>query len=460
MHYPFWYVPGLTSPMWIAVVAVIHVFLAMYAVGGSILLAYQTRLAYKLQDTEYLRYLRDHAWFFIVITLVFSSLLGVGIWWTIGLASPLATEDLIHIFVLAWAMEYVSFLIEILSAFIFFYYWGRLDAKTHQQIGWIYAGAAVVSLVIITAITAFQLNSGGWEVGDGLLKALFNPQAIPQIIARLGGSLLLGALYFFLHSAFKIRNNEALHHTVLKESSRWAILGSVLTAIGGILWYVMLPPSASASLVGAAVLNVLVVIIFLLTIAVAVMMYIGPFKSPSWVSPGFALLFFGLGHIATGTGEFIREAVRKPYIVYGRVLGNQVRVEELPKIDDNGYLNSGVWTKAYIKDRFPEVISGGKIDDTKLLKLPPNKRRAIGKTIFMYHCNDCHSTEGYSAVSQLTRGWDRYLIHTTITHLDDINYSMPPWGGTDAEADLLTDYLLSIRKPYPEGLFPEEDEAK
>jgi hypothetical protein len=29
---------------------------------------------------------------------------------------------------------------------------------------------------------------------------------------------------------------------------------------------------------------------------------------------------------------------------------------------------------------------------------------------------------------------------------------MPPWAGTEAEADLLTDYLMSIRNPYPTGL--------
>ncbi|MFQ5595878.1 MAG: hypothetical protein ACE5HA_17170 [Anaerolineae bacterium] len=36
MHYPFWYVPSLTSPMLIALVAVFHVFASQYAdAGGS-----------------------------------------------------------------------------------------------------------------------------------------------------------------------------------------------------------------------------------------------------------------------------------------------------------------------------------------------------------------------------------------------------------------------------------------
>jgi cytochrome bd-type quinol oxidase subunit 1 len=452
MHYPFWYVPGLTSPMWIAIVAVLHVYTAMYAVGGSILLASQTGIAYKLGDKDYLKYLHNHTWFFVLITLVYGSLFGVGIWWSIGLASPLATEDLIHIFVLGWAMEYVTFIIEILSAFIFFYYWGRLAQRTHLQMGWIYAGAAFGSLFIITAITAFQLNTGNWSPKLGFWAAFFNPQAFPQIASRFGGSLLLGALYFFLHSTLKLGDNEPLRDRVGKESAKWAMIGAFLTILGGISWYVYLPPSGSAALVGAAVLNVLMSIIFVLTAGVVVMMYVGPIRNSKWLTPGFAILFFGAGLAATGTGEFIREAVRKPYIVYGRVLGSQIRPEEIPKLRQTGYLNGGVWTSAYIKDTIPEVVVNDRIDNKRLLLLSPAKRIEVGRTIFQYHCNNCHATEGYSAVAQLSRGWNRELISYSIKHLDRVHFFMPPWAGTDEEVEVLTDYVLSIRHPYPPGL--------
>ncbi|MER3513556.1 MAG: hypothetical protein C4310_03465 [Chloroflexota bacterium] len=35
MHYPWWHVPFLTSPMLIALVAVLHVIMSHYAVGGA-----------------------------------------------------------------------------------------------------------------------------------------------------------------------------------------------------------------------------------------------------------------------------------------------------------------------------------------------------------------------------------------------------------------------------------------
>jgi len=459
MHYPFWYVPGLTSPMWIAIVAVLHVYTALYAVGGSVILASQTSLAYRVRDGAYLEYLRNHTWFFMILTVIYGSLMGVGIWWTIGLASPLATEELIRIFVLGWAMEYVTFLIEILSIFIFFYYWGRLGEKDHIIVGWIYAAAAIGSLLIITPITAFQLNSGGWMTGDGFWKAFFNPQALPQIAARLGGSLLLGALYFFLHSTIKLSEDDPLRETVGRRSAKWAMLGAVLTIVGGVSWYVFLPPSAKAALVGASALNILMTIIFSLTVGVVLMMYFGPLRRPRWVSLGFAVLFFALGHAATGTGEFIREAVRKPYIVHGRVLGSQIRPEEIPNLRRSGYLAGGVWTSAYIKHRFPEVVRKGSpnsIDYDRIKAFPLAKRREIGRVVFQYHCGDCHAVEGYSAVSQLARGWDRELILYTVKHPERVRYFMPPWSGNDVEAECLTDYILSIRKPYPAGLYGAE----
>ncbi|RMG05070.1 MAG: hypothetical protein D6741_00045, partial [Planctomycetota bacterium] len=99
MHYPWWYVPGMTGPMVIALVAVVHVLVSHYAVGGGFFFAVETNYAYREGNKEYLAYLKRHAPFFILLTVVFGAITGVGIWWTIGLASPLATEVLIRNFV-------------------------------------------------------------------------------------------------------------------------------------------------------------------------------------------------------------------------------------------------------------------------------------------------------------------------------------------------------------------------
>ena len=206
MHYPWWHVPYLTAPMLIAVVSVLHVLVSHYAVGGGLFLAVETGFAYRTKNAAYLAYLRRHARFFVLLTVVFGAISGVGIWWTIGLASPLATGLLIRTFVFGWATEYVFFILEIVSAFIFYYYWGRLSPRIHTVIVWIYGLSAWISLVLITAITAFMLDPGNWPKDHNFWSAMLNLQTLPQIVARTGGALLLSSLYVYLHAALTVRD--------------------------------------------------------------------------------------------------------------------------------------------------------------------------------------------------------------------------------------------------------------
>ena len=244
MHYPWWYVPFLTAPMLIAVISVVHVLVSHYAVGGGLFLAVEVAHAYRTRDRDYLDYLKRHGRFFILLTVVFGAITGVGIWWTIGLASPLATEMLIRTFVFGWATEWVFFVIELTAAFIFYYYWGRLDQRTHVIIGWLYASAAWISLVLITGITAFMLNPGVWATdpkSQNFWTAFFNPQFLPQTIARTGGALLLSSLYVYLHASLSIRDAR-LRDLIAARSARPALLGAVLITVGGIGWHYFLPP--------------------------------------------------------------------------------------------------------------------------------------------------------------------------------------------------------------------------
>ncbi len=452
MHYPWWYVPFLTSPMLIALISVLHVYVSMYAVGGGLFLVEETRFAYREGRRDYLAYLKSHARFFILLTVVYGAITGVGIWWTISLASPLATETLIHTFVFGWAMEYCFFILEVAAAFVFYYFWGRLDPQTHLRVGWIYAGAAWVSLLLITGITAFMLHAGRWPQTHGFWYGFFNRQLLPQTVARTGGALLLATLYVYLHAAF--RSKGELLELIARRSARPGLLGAILVTVGGLWWYLALPASAKAALIAAAPLNILMTVLFAVTIVVFLMLFFGPYRRPPWVSPGFAILLFSFGLVAVGAGEFVREAVRKPYIVYDVVLSNQILKDELPALQRKGYLEGGVWTRAWVAQRLPEAIdSEGRIDEEALLRLPPAERRAIGEVLFQYHCNDCHAAAtGLSAVAHLERGWTEQMIHDVVRHPERAHFFMPPWAGTEAEAVLLQQYLRSIALPYPPGL--------
>jgi len=452
MHYPWWHVPFLTSPMLIAIVAVLHVIVSHYAVGGGLFLAVETGYAYRARNHQYLDYLKEHAWFFILVTVVFGAISGVGIWWTIGLASPLATETLIHAFVFGWAMEYVTFIVEIASAFIFYYYWERLDAKTHQAIAWIYAVSAWMSLVLITGITSFMLNPGTWPENHNFWAGFFNPQFAPQVLARTGGAFLLSSLYVYLHASFKVKDHDLLN-LIARRSARPALWGAILIVVGGLGWYIFLPASAKAALSAASALNVLMVVIFVVTAAVFVMLYLGPYRHPGWISPGFGILFLSLGFTATATGEYIREAVRKPYIIYNVVMGNQVLPEEIPELRAKGILEGGSWTKALVASHYPQLIHEGKVDASRLSKLPEVDQLRLGQVLFQYSCNNCHAVDGgFSPVDHLIRGWTPEMIRMAVKQPETLLFFMPPWAGTPEEAELLAKYLVSIAPPHPGGM--------
>jgi mono/diheme cytochrome c family protein len=345
----------------------------------------------------------------------------------------------------------VFFVLELASAFIVYYCWGKLAEKTHVTMAWIYALAAWISLVLITGITAFMSNPGDWLDKRDFWTAFFNPQFIPQTIARTGGALLLTSLYVYFHASLAIKDCR-LRDMIGSRSARPALAGAIMVTVGGLGWYLFLPESAKAILLGVASLNILIALIFALTIITFFLLYFGPYRNPGWLSPGFAGALFLFGLAAFSTGEFIREAVRKPYVIYNVVLGNQIQPDEVPKLRNQGYLEGGVWTKAFVAKNYPQTISQGSIEENRLLELHAADRIGLGKTLFQYHCNDCHAgAVGYSAVGPLLRGRSREQVRSLIELLDSYVF-MPPWAGTSDEAELLTDYLMSIAPHRPEGM--------
>jgi mono/diheme cytochrome c family protein len=245
-----------------------------------------------------------------------------------------------------------------------------------------------------------------------------------------------------------------LHHLIEKRSTRPALLGALLIGAGGVAWYLFLPESAKAVMASAAVLNIFMGLIFVLTLVVFLFLYLGPFRNPGWMSPGFAGALFVFGLAAFSIGEFVREAVRKPYIVYNVVLGNQIFPSEVPQLQRSGYLEGGIWTKAYMVEYYPQVIdNNGRIDRNRLSELPPADQIAVGHVLFQYHCNDCHAAkQGYSAAAPLVRGWTPEMIQSMTMRLHEHHFFMPHWAGTQEEAELLSVYLASIAPPRPTGM--------
>ena len=146
----------------VAAIAIFHVYVAHFAVGGGLFLILTEHLGYRKNSPGVLEYTRRHSKFFMLTTMVLGGISGVGIWFIIALLSPGATSQLIHTFVFGWAIEWVFFLGEIVALFIYFYTFGKIQRRNHLAVGWLYFFFGWMSLFVINGIIGFMLTPGDW----------------------------------------------------------------------------------------------------------------------------------------------------------------------------------------------------------------------------------------------------------------------------------------------------------
>ncbi len=427
MNYPFWDVPIIGGGMLIGIVAIIHVFIAHFAVGGGLFLPLTEYKAYRENDPQILDYVKRHTRFFVLLTLVAGAITGVGIWWTIGLVHPQATRTLLLVFVWVWATEWVMFFTEIAAALIYYYGWDRMSPKTHLTVGWIYFAAAWLSLFLINGILCFMLTPGEWLRTRSLGHAFFNPTMLPSLFLRTMVAIALAGI-FALFTATRLQPDD-LREKMVKWAAKWLIPPGLLMPLG-LIWYLAnIPESAKRLAISgvAPVLTVFVTMSLVMSALIFVFSYLGAFKLPRAFSHPFALLVMALVFLTTGMTEWVREAIRKPFVIYGYMFSNAVRPEQVNELKKKGALSSAKWSKV------PRATH--------------DNWREAGQEIFTLQCASCHTIEGYNGIKPLIYGWDERMIDNALLRLHRLRGSvMPPFVGTDAERKALAKWLAEIAK--------------
>lgn len=246
MNYPVWYVPTIGGGLLIALIAILHVFVSHFAVGGGLYLVLTERMGLRAKNRAILDFTKGHAKFFLLVTVVFGAITGVGIWFVISLVQPAATSLLIHTFVFGWATEWVFFLVEIAAIFVYVYAFDRMDPGTHQAVGWIYFLSAWMSLFLINGIIDFMLTPGKWVADRSFWSGFFNPTFWPSLFFRSSIAFLLAGVYAFLTTAFL--KEERLRRTMTRWSGTWSLV-SFLLAIPFAYWYFSVLPEPARRLV-------------------------------------------------------------------------------------------------------------------------------------------------------------------------------------------------------------------
>ncbi len=178
MDYPIWD-PAIGPAMLMALVAITHVIVSHFAIGGGLILAVTETLAVRRGDDELRDLVRRSSLVLILVSTVFGAISGVGIWVVAGLVAPATISTLIHNYVWGWAIEWVFFVVEIVAALVYFATWDKISKRAHLLVIWIYFVAAYLSLVVINGIITFMLTPGRLAGDHAFWDGFFNPTYWP-----------------------------------------------------------------------------------------------------------------------------------------------------------------------------------------------------------------------------------------------------------------------------------------
>ena len=406
MIYPFWDV-STGYGILMATIAVIHVFISHFAIGGGLYLVVTEQKARQNNDVPMLAFLQKLAKFFVLATLVAGVLTGVGIWFIIGLLNPLATEALIHNYVWGWATEWTFFVCEIAAALIYYYGWTKMPARAHIIVGWIYFIFAWLSLVIINGILTFMLTPGKWLATGNFWDGFFNPTYWPALIMRTGVCVMLAGLYALLVASRQASGD--FKARIVRYSATWGLFGLVVTTVvQG--WYLKV---ILATLTTKIALGPVLALRSAAWLAIA----IGGLLFLAWVLARrlpvvIAVLLMVVGLAWFGSFESFRESVRKPYVITGYIYGNGVEVAKTDRYKREGYLAQIAYRTG---------------DD--------------GADLFRHACRSCHTLNGYRPLQPAFDGTDQKFIAAMVRSPQLLSTNMPPFLGTAVEADQIAAFI-------------------
>ena len=418
MNYPIWELTELGGGTLVAVISILHVYISHLAVGGGAFIWLTDLKASRSKDTALLDYVRKHTAFFLLLTMVFGGVSGVGIWFIIALVNPAATSILIHNFVFGWAIEWVFFVGEIVALLLYHYNFKRLGDRERHIIAFFYFLFAWLSLAVINGILAFMLTPGRWVETGSFRDGILNPTYLPQLLFRTAVTAMVAGLFGTVTAMLEADRDFRIR--LLRYCARWLILAVPFMAVFG-YWYFSAVPEAVRETTLSNPQTLLPVQVMLgATAAIFVGGALINLRLPRalQVAVTAMLVVIGLGWM--GGFEYSREIARKPYVLGEVLYSTSIFKKDAASLNAQGVLPSAKWSA--VKDT----------TDTA----------AAGRELFNLQCLSCHTVGGVrNDVVPKIAGFPYMGILAQLTGQGKVQSYMPPFVGTDAEREALAVYL-------------------
>ncbi|MBD3275651.1 MAG: cytochrome C, partial [Candidatus Marinimicrobia bacterium] len=456
MNYPIWELPTIGGGSLIALIAILHVYVAHLAVGGGLFLWLTDLKGFREDSSQIHDYVKKHTWFFLLLTMVFGAVTGVGIWFIIALVNPAATSMLIHNFVFGWAIEWVFFVGEIIALLVYYYKFDTLGRQNRLRIAFLYFAFAWLSLFIINGILSFMLTPGAWLENGQFWSGFFNPTFFPSLVFRTAMAVIIAGLFGLATTVF-LKDSE-FRTNMIRYCSKWLFYPLAGIVVFGAWYYFAIPVETRMTnfLLNPQtdpfqwVFIAATVLIFLFGVFMTLQSNLAVQRIAT-----FTLIIIGLAWI--GGFEYLREISRKPFVIHDVMFSNSILSSDIEELDASGVLSKAKWTSIH------------RVDESKKME--------AGYELYNIQCAACHTMNGIrNDVVERSENLTYTGMLAQLTGQGKILTYMPKFTGTDQEKDALASYLTgevlekelqprpepySIEKTYETEIPPfDEDEAE
>ncbi|MFO1471850.1 MAG: cytochrome c [Turneriella sp.] len=447
MDFPIFHLDFMGNRILIAIIAILHVVINhSLAVGLIPYVTYMEYVGYKNNSVEWDELARKVMFFAFLITTSLGAMTGVGIWLSASLVSPASIGSLIRVFFLAWFVEWIVFVTEVVLILIYFLSWKRSNASPEKKWKHIKFGAALsaaswVTMAIIVAILGFMMDPGNWRTDHSLFSGVLNPVYPAQLAFRTPLAMVMGGCITLALIPFFVRGNDTLRRAAVRLTGIWILAWTPFLIVGSLYYYHVIPDMMRQNM----------------SVAIGTMEFSGWYDSlmlvaagagaligfvallgvmGRWRLPALALVLpFFLAAALLVTFERAREFIRKPYVIADYMYSNMVRPQEMALLNRDGILKHAT----YVKHR----------------AINPQNRVEAGKDVFMLACSRCHTSGGINSVVskfQNLLGPNAGSLDVMVGYMRNMHksrYFMPPFPGNEAELEALAAYILSTAK-YPD----------